>query len=104
MNNHDDVNTPVIAAIGLVAILLLVAFVLFLQVVYYQADAQQEEKAIAQQPVELIDLKTQQQARLASYAWVDAKKGTVAIPIDRAMTLVLADLTRGTKEPSHDKK
>ena len=74
MNNHDDVNTPVIAAIGLVAILLLVAFVLFLQVVYYQADAQQEEKAIAQQPVELIDLKTQQQARLASYAWVDAKK------------------------------
>ncbi len=44
MNNYDDVNTPVIAAIGLVAILLLVAFVLFLQVVYYQADAQQEEE------------------------------------------------------------
>ena len=95
MNNHDDVNTPVIAAIGLVAILLLVAFVLFLQVVYYQADTQQEaDGIILQPPRELIDLKPQQQARLASYAWVDAKKGTVAIPIDRAMTQVLTDLAR----------
>jgi hypothetical protein len=108
MNNHDDVNTPVIAAIGLVAVLLLVAFVLFLQVLYYRADAQQEaEKVIAQPPVELINLQTQQQAKLASYAWVDAKKGTVAIPIDRAMTLVLADPARGepkAKKAADDKK
>jgi hypothetical protein len=108
MNNHDDVNTPVIAAIGLVAVLLLVAFVLFLQVVYYQADAwQEEEKVIPQQPRELIDLQTRQQVILASYRWVDAKKGTVAIPIDRAMTLVLADLAHGgqpAKKAAGDKK
>ena len=98
MTKYDDVNTPVIAAVGLLAVLGLVALVLFLQVVYYRAEAQQEYDKVIQQPaVELIDLKTEQQGKLASYAWVDAKKKIVAIPIDRAMDLVLADLAHGRR-------
>jgi hypothetical protein len=105
MTKYDDVNTPVIAAIGLLAVLGLVAFVLLLQVFYYRVEARIEQSnVIGQPPVELVTLETQQQGRLASYAWDDAKKKFVAIPIDRAMDLVLADLSRGGKEADRAKK
>ena len=100
MPKYDNVNTPVIAAVGLLAVLGLVAFVLLLQIVYYQAETQQEyEKIIAQPDVELDNLKTQQQGKLASYAWVNEKQKVVAIPIDRAMDLVLDDLKHGRRPP-----
>lgn len=34
-------------------------------------------------------LRAQQQARLGSYGWVDAQKGLVHVPVDRAMERVL---------------
>ncbi len=38
--------------------------------------------------------------RLAHYGWIDRTKGTVAIPIERAMSLVVDELGRETpKEP-----
>ncbi len=105
MTKYDDVNTPVIAAVGLLAVLGLVAFVLLLQVFYYHVEAQVEQtNVIGQPPVELINLETQQQGRLASYQWDDAKKKFVAIPIDRAMDLVLADLSRAGKEADRGKR
>jgi hypothetical protein len=102
MTKYDDVNTPVIAAIGFLAIAGLVAFVLFLEVLYYRDAARQEdEKVIAQPTVEVLNLKTEQQGRLANYAWADHK--IKAIPIDRAMDLVLAELARGGKEAKRGK-
>ncbi len=102
MTKYDDVNTPAIAAIGFLAVAGLVAFVLLLEVLYYRDAARQEdEKVIAQPAVELLDLKTAQQGRLANYAWTDHK--IKAIPIDRAMELVLADLARGGNEAKRGK-
>ena len=93
-SNYDDVNTPAIFAIGFLAVVVLIAFVLFLQVLYYRSAAQlHEEKEVDQPFVELVDLESQQEGKLASYAW-DAKKKVATIPIDRAMELVLAELTR----------
>ena len=37
---YDDVNTPAIFAIGFLAVVVLIAFVLFLQVIYYRAESQ----------------------------------------------------------------
>ena len=105
MTKYDDVNTPVIAAMGLLAVLGLVAFVLLLQVFYYHVEARVEQSnVIDQPPVELLNLETRQQGRLASYAWDDAKRKFVAIPIDRAMDMVLADLSKGKREADRGRK
>ncbi len=92
MATRDDVNTPVIALVGLISALLFFASIILLQVMFYRIEAQQRyEKDISQPPAELTALVQQQQARLAEYRWVDEKKGVVAIPIDRAMELVVAE-------------
>jgi hypothetical protein len=96
MATGDDVNTPVIALVGFISALLFFAIIILLEVAFYWAEAQQRyEKDMSQAPLELTTLTHNQQARLAEYRWVDEKKGVVAIPIDRAMELVVADL--GTK-------
>ena len=110
--NYEDVNTPVIFAIGFLAVVVLIAVVLFCQVLYYQTKEQMDvEKDINQPFVELSNLQSEQEGKLASYAW-DAKTKTASIPIDRAMDLVLAELTRpepagkkaGEKGVKHEKR
>ncbi len=92
--NYEDVNTPAIFAIGFLAVVVLIAVVLFCQVLYYRSESQlHAEKDVDQPFVELSNLQSQQEGKLASYAW-DAKKKIASIPIDRAMDLVLAELTR----------
>ena len=99
MATRDDVNTPVIAVVGFISALLFFATIILLQVIFYHVQAEQRyDKDINQPPVELSNLVHNQQARLAEYRWVDEKKGVVAIPIDRAMELVVADLSSGAKE------
>jgi hypothetical protein len=99
MATRDDVNTPVIAVVGFISALLLFAIIIFLQVMFYHVQAEQRyEKDLDQPPLELSNLVHNQEARLAEYRWVDQKKGVVAIPIDRAMELVVADLSKGKKE------
>jgi ATP/ADP translocase len=99
MTTHNDVNTPVIALVGFISALVFFAIVIFLQVVFYQFQSRQHfADATAQPPLELTNLVQNQQARLAEYRWVDQKKGVVAIPIDRAMELVVADLSPVRKE------
>jgi hypothetical protein len=98
MAPRDDVNTPVIALVGFISALLFFAIIILLEVMFYRIESQQHyEKDINQPPQELTALVQREQARLAEYRWVDEKKGVVAVPIDRAMELVLADLSSGAK-------
>jgi hypothetical protein len=101
MPTRDDVNTPAIAMVGLISALLFFAVIVLLEVMFYRMEAQQRyDKDVSQPFVELTTLMDRQRAKLADYRWVDEKKGVVAIPIDRAMELVVADLSRpaGRKE------
>ena len=66
----------------------------------WAAEWEQPGKAVAgwmrtrfESDPETGDILVQQEGKLASYAW-GAKKKVAAIPIDRAMDLVLAELTR----------
>jgi len=45
-----------------------------------------------------LDLRDEENKALSSYAWVDKTKGTVRLPIDRAMELTVADLAN--KKPA----
>jgi len=91
MPEYDDVKSETVALVGLIVAILTFALVILVMVVYYQASARERyEKQIRQAPEELATVTATQQARLAEYRWVDQPKGVVAIPIDRAMDLVVA--------------
>jgi hypothetical protein len=49
----------------------------------------------------LADLKAENDVKLNTYAWVDQTKGSVQIPINEAMKLVLADLNAKKPAPAY---
>ena len=59
-----------------------------------------DDKRAHDRLTKLSELRKNDDKKLNSYAWVDKAKGTVAIPIDRAMELTLVDLKQKKVEPS----
>ena len=101
MATGDDVNTPVIALVGFLSALLFFVIVVFLEVIFYWTEARQRYVSdFGEPPQELATMVHNQQARLAEYRWIDQPKGVVAIPIDRAMELVVADLSAAAPPPA----
>jgi hypothetical protein len=49
----------------------------------------------------LADLRAENEVKLKTYAWVDRAKGSVQIPIDEAMKLVLVDLSSKKPAPAY---
>lgn len=49
----------------------------------------------------LADLQAENQTKLTTYAWVDQPKGSVQIPINEAMKLVLAELNSKKPAPAY---
>jgi len=49
----------------------------------------------------LSDLQAENQTKLTTYAWLDQAKGSVQIPINDAMKLVLADLNSKKPAPAY---
>ena len=96
-----DVETPTVALVGFLGAIVLVAIIVALQVLYYRAAAAQfREKDLDQPVVELQRTTTAQQAKLAQYRWVDQAKGVVAIPIERAMEIVVREAASESNRPS----
>lgn len=49
----------------------------------------------------LADLRAEDQAKLTTYAWVDRAKGSVQIPLDQAMNLVIPTLNASKPRPAY---
>jgi hypothetical protein len=65
-------------------------------------DADPEEAARAEVRVKnLAELRTENQAKLESYAWVDRAKGTVQIPISAAMEKAVLELKESRPRPAY---
>ncbi|MGD1148680.1 MAG: hypothetical protein ABR961_12110 [Thermoanaerobaculaceae bacterium] len=97
MRETGEPNTPLTALIGVVFAIVLFALVVFLQAFFYWSEERENvRKVVAVAPEELSQLRAQQLETLHSYRFVDPKAGVVAIPIDRAMELVVRD---GGKSP-----
>ena len=91
----DDLNTPKIAVVGFIGSIVVFALFILMQVMFYWAEAREHVvKDIDQPYMEYANLTADQQARLAKYQWIDEKQKTVAIPIKRAMELVVDELSR----------
>lgn len=105
MERHNDLNTLKIAAVGLLGALITLAVVLALQVLYYSAANEQFERKVIQAPTTQSDhWLTEQAAKLTTYGWIDRQKNKVMIPIDRAMELVVKEVSASqSEERSHDR-
>jgi len=95
MATNDDLNTPVIAIVGLIGALIVFAIIVLLMVVFHQVDVREQyAKDLSQPYAQMSKLAADQQGRLAAYGWVDEKKKIAHIPVQRAMDLVAAELSR----------
>jgi hypothetical protein len=81
--------------VGLVSVILTIDFVVGLQALYYwQLNQAETSEDLFRPSAKLKTLLDAQQTRLTDYRIVDAKKGSVAIPIGRAMELVVTELSQ----------
>jgi hypothetical protein len=101
-NFSDDLNTPKIAVVGFIGAIVVFALIILMQVMFYWAESQQHlVKDIDQPYLEVANLTADQQAKLAKYQWIDEKKKIVAIPIKRAMELVVDELSHNPPLPTN---
>ena len=94
--------------VGLLSVILTIDAVVGLQALYYwQLDRLETSDELYRPPAKLEALLATQQKRLTDYRMVDVKKATVVIPIDRAMKLVVDELSLqhgGTTAPRGDSR
>lgn len=101
MAERDEINTPMVAAVGVLGTVLLVAIVVGLQVLYYSmTDAELARKDAPIVSTALADYVSGQREKLDSYRWVDQSKGVVTIPIARAMDLVVQEVRAAGSKPA----
>jgi hypothetical protein len=101
--DSDGLNTPAIAAVGFVSAVLTFALIVAVQVLYYHVSAAEtDRKVIAVRAEEADDMQAQQDAKLARYGWVDRAQGRVAVPVERAMELVVRELQEQQKNQTQD--
>jgi hypothetical protein len=84
-------TTIVVLAFGSILVFVII---LALQTLFFSAQEAERQVKTFGPPEELSRLRAGQLERLNAYRWVDASKGVVAIPIDRAMELVVRDQGR----------
>jgi len=91
----DGLDVVATAFWGAIGVVLIVVLILAVQAFYFRYQQQVVERKVVQPPFhELVELRSRQEAQLHAYRMLDAKTGRVAIPIERAMELVLEDWSR----------
>ncbi len=92
MAQKDELKAGLIFTVGIIGALLLILILLLAQVMFYHAQRWEERGKVEQARWEqLVSLTARQEALLQGYRVVDAREGVVAIPIDRAMDLVVKE-------------
>lgn len=87
-------NTRSLVLATLLGAILTVASILALVVVFYwYQDGLETSIRLGNRPVELETLREKQDAWLTDYRLMDPEKGIVAIPVSRAMVLVVDELS-----------
>ena len=94
--DRSEPNVRFIAIFGAGTLVLLVVAVLALQY-YYDRVLEEQVFVKVQEPVSqtLVDVRTREDEALHSYRYLDRDKGTIRIPIERAMELLAAESAQG---------
>lgn len=80
--------------VGVFGSILVFVMILALQALFFNAQESERQSKTFGPAEELSKLRAGQSERLNTYRWVDAPRGVVSIPIDRAMELVVRDQGR----------
>lgn len=93
---QEDLNTSLIAVSGVIGAVVVFVMIVGLQAWYYNVEKEEMyKKVVAPAAEELSSVTAEQQGQLNSYRMIDSRKKIVAIPIDRAMEIVVQDLAAG---------
>jgi hypothetical protein len=95
MARDSDLDTLATVVVALVGAILVVAIVIALQAFYYSAEDRLFQDAYAQPNLEVAKVKAEQEALLTGYSLPEGAKGTIRIPIDRAMELIARESAAG---------
>jgi hypothetical protein len=99
MERYNDLNLWNIGMIGFLGVVITSALVLALQVLYYTvADRLTEERVIQSSMTHSDTQLAEQSVQLTRYDWIDREKKQVMIPVDRAMDLVVKELSAAQSE------
>jgi sensor histidine kinase regulating citrate/malate metabolism len=89
---RENLDNGLIITIGILFVVLTFVLILLVQGWFYKAQTDEHRrKVIEPRAEELASTVAEQQQLLHSYGVVDTEKGTVAIPIERAMELVVRE-------------
>ena len=89
---EDDPRSVSTVYVGLIGVALTIVIVVALQMLFYRTrDAEMLRKAGVGQTQQLEQTRALQQQQLEGYRWVDREAGVVAIPIDRAIELIVEE-------------
>jgi hypothetical protein len=87
-----DPDALTTATVGIVGTILVIAAVVFVQGLYESVNRSEfQRKIVDEAPAELTELRAAQLRKLSATAWVDKRNGIVAIPIEKAMALLVAN-------------
>jgi len=93
-------RTPFSAWLGVVLLFFVFGIIAWAVIGPSHRTTDYEQKRAADRMAKLKTLREQDNQALTGYAWVDKTKGTVRIPIERAMELASADLARKKPAPA----
>ena len=101
MSSNGDPNTSTTILVGIVGAILVFVTIVGLEALFYNAEqAENVAKVYQRDPEELTRLRADQIEQLHGYRWIDRDKGVVAIPIDRAMDLIVREAAEGRAAPA----
>jgi hypothetical protein len=105
MERHNDVNTPLIALVGIVGAILTFALIVGLQALYFSyAQREIDRKVTAAPALESDSLVAEQEIKLTRYGWLNREQQQAAIPIERAMKLVADEVELTANQERTDER
>ena len=103
MARYDDLDTQNLTVVGICGAVGTFVCIVGLQVLYYQFESGEYARKVLSAPqVTTESVLAEQRGRLNSYGWVDREQQLVAVPIDQAMTEVVAREQRAVTRDSAD--
>lgn len=92
---YDDPHAaPTVYVVAVLAVVL-IGTIFALQGYFGRVTREENQLKVVDRPwIELEQVRAKQQALIEHYEWVDRKEGIVAIPVERAMDLVAAELEK----------
>lgn len=92
-----DLNVPLVGFVILVGAVLTFVLILGLEALYFSKERRELRIKAGGIPAELVEVRREQEHKLEGYRWVNRENGIVAIPIERAMELVVKESGRPTE-------